>query len=199
MLIKVKDIRAEVFSRRAALSEPAQKGAAAQLFRRVDESGLLDEHQHIAFYWPSRGEISPTLLLEHAIRLGKDCYLPVLERSGDNWLHFAPYHSCSELQNNRYGIPEPLHALEQLRPAEHLDLVFVPLVTFDDSGNRIGMGKGFYDRTFAFLRAPRAQPGPLLVGLAHQFQHIAQLRPQPWDVPLAMAYTEQQLYDFRRR
>ena len=199
MLIKVKDIRAEVYSRRAALSEHAQKGAAAQLFRQIDESGLLEDHQRIAFYWPSRGEISASLLLEHAVKLGKDCYIPVLEHSGDNWLHFAPFHSNAELQTNRYGIPEPLHSHEQLLPAEQLDLVFVPLVTFDDKGNRMGMGKGYYDRTFEFLRAPRAARGPLLVGLAHQFQHIPELNPQPWDVPLAMAYTEKTHYDFRRR
>ena len=60
------------------------------------------------------------------------------------------------------------------------------------------MGGGFYDRSFAFLRAPDWQgPRPRLLGLAYAFQQVEFLARQAWDVPLAAAATEQALHVFR--
>jgi 5-formyltetrahydrofolate cyclo-ligase len=62
--------------------------------------------------------------------------------------------------------------------------VLTPLVAFDAAGHRIGMGGGFYDRTFAFLRTRRAWRKPVLLGLAYEFQRSHNLAPGPFDVPL---------------
>jgi 5-formyltetrahydrofolate cyclo-ligase len=72
-----------------------------------------------------------------------------------------------------------------------------PLVAFDRNGTRLGMGGGYYDRAFAFLRAP-ADGGrrPVLLGLGYEFQKVAELIRQPWDVPLDAAVTESALYVF---
>ncbi len=87
---------------------------------------------------------------------------------------------------NRFGIPEPqarhgAHPARRL-PAWALDLILLPLVGFDDDGQRMGMGGGFYDRTLAFTRRPG--PRPHLIGLAHECQRVESLPVAPWDVPL---------------
>ena len=75
----------------------------------------------------------------------------------------------------------------------------MPLVGFDEAGHRIGMGKGFYDRTFAFRRNKRRQPA--LVGLAHECQQVAGgITPSVWDVSLDALATPRrfQALDSRR-
>ena len=60
----------------------------------------------------------------------------------------------------------------------------MPLVAFDEGGNRLGMGGGFYDASLA-SRSHRAQWGrPVLIGLAHEFQKVDALNVDSWDVPL---------------
>ena len=77
-----------------------------------------------------------------------------------------------------------------------LDAVLFPLVGFDETGGRLGMGGGFYDRTFAFSRI-RPCMAPKLVGLAHDFQRVEQLPIEPWDVPLHGVVTDKRCYRFR--
>ena len=69
-----------------------------------------------------------------------------------------------------------------------LSLLFMPLVAFDDQGNRVGMGLGFYDR---FLGRLPATLRPRLIGLAHEVQRSpARLEHKPWDIPLDGVITE---------
>ena len=86
------------------------------------------------------------------------------------------------LTPNRFGIYEPARGAE-IRVAD-LDLVFMPLVAFDRSGNRLGMGRGYYDRALAGLA-----DSPLRVGLGHRFQELPLLEPSEWDVPLHIVVT----------
>jgi len=75
--------------------------------------------------------------------------------------------------------------------------VLTPLVAFDSFGNRLGMGGGFYDRSFVFRRDPvRRHHRPYLLGLGYEFQKVAALPRQPWDVPLDAAVTETALWVF---
>ena len=73
-----------------------------------------------------------------------------------------------------------------MEPTE-LEVVLVPLVAVDWSGNRLGHGAGYYDRTFAFRRD---RDHPVLIGLAHQFQVVESIKPSPWDVPVDLIVTE---------
>lgn len=133
--------------------------------------------------------------LERVWAANRLVYLPVLAEG--SFLYFAPYRPGAPLRHNRFEIPEPEVApTEWLRPAQ-LDLVLTPLVAFDSTGTRLGMGGGFYDRGFAFMReAADRGHRPCLLGLAYEFQQVAELVRQPWDVPLDAVVTELALYEF---
>jgi 5-formyltetrahydrofolate cyclo-ligase len=94
-----------------------------------------------------------------------------------------PFQPKQKLIKNRYGILEPPINNQRLTPTWSLDLVLMPLVAFDAKGNRLGMGAGFYDRTFDVHNHPY-RPKPKLLGLAYDFQETSGLKPEPWDVPL---------------
>ena len=102
--------------------------------------------------------------MAQALNEGKTCFLPVVNQRDEQLLSFAPYDSATELVGNQWGIAEPPAPL-RISPTG-FDLVLVPLVAFDRECYRLGMGKGFYDRTFGFKIFNRSSQ-PLLIGLAH--------------------------------
>jgi 5-formyltetrahydrofolate cyclo-ligase len=120
---------------------------------------------------------------------GKVCYLPVL--ADMKTLQFVQYEQDDELQPNQYSIYEPVNHAHAIQP-ERLDMVIVPLVAFDEQGNRIGTGGGYYDRTFAFMymHPPRA---PFLLGLGYDVQQSQDCQPDPWDIKLNGILTESKL------
>ena len=70
----------------------------------------------------------------------------------------------------------------------------MPLVAFDEHGNRLGMGGGFYDRSLAFMQHRKQWHSPHLIGLAHELQKISELPCESWDIPLNMIATEKTIY-----
>lgn len=178
---------------RRELSANQQKQHAQTLAKRIITSAEYKKSQHIACYLANDGEISPHNVIEHAWRMNKIVYLPVLSPL-KNSLHFAPYTKNCRMLNNRFGIPEPECHPSNWRKAWQLNLLFLPLVAFDESGNRMGMGGGFYDRTLAYLNHFQQWKKPQLVGLAHEIQKENKLTTQAWDVPLDMVVTELGIY-----
>ncbi len=187
-----KQIRRQLRTLRSTLSAEQREQAAAQLSIRVATLKVFQEAQHIAGYLAFDGEMDPERLLQQALAAGKTVYLPIL--MGKAPMRFAPYRSGDPLVPNYFGIPEPQVPKERLLSPQGLDLVLTPLVAFDESGTRMGMGGGFYDRSFAFLNHPGHPPKPQLLGLAYELQKLPALNRQPWDIPLHSIATEATLY-----
>lgn len=190
----VEALRRKMRALRRALSPAQRQQAALQLAAQVAALPLFSDAQHLAGYLAVDGELDPEPLLTQARRLGKQVYLPVLTERPETPLLFAPSQPDSLFKPNRFGIPEPQVPFEALVPAQRLDLVLTPLVAFDTRGNRLGMGGGYYDRTFAFRRAPNPRLSPHLLGLAYELQKLAELTAQPWDIPLDGIATERAFY-----
>lgn len=134
------------------------------------------------------------MIVEAAKKLGKHCYLPVLAPDDTNHLCFMPFDENTKFVSNRFNIPEPEFNKARLIAPEDLDLVIAPLVAFDARCHRIGMGAGFYDRSFAFLQTTPRPVKPVLCGLAHAFQQVDDTKPQPWDVSLDYVTTEEKIH-----
>ena len=179
-------LRQTLRAQRNQLSPSVQQHAAREICRSITNTTWFQTAQELAFYWSIRGEPDLHILLESAWKQGKNCYLPVCHPSIPNTLCFVPYRPGQSLVPNQYGIPEPAFNPEAIVPIASLDLVFTPLLAFDPQGNRLGSGKGYYDRTFAHLLHTTPHK-PSLVGVAYSFQKVATLHPQPWDVPLDKA------------
>ena len=183
-------LRRTLRNRRRNLSAGQQLHAAGQISQRINQQRMFKRNKAIAFYWPNDGEIDPSIALKKASEKGYHCYLPVLMPGNRLW--FARYLPGGQLKNNRFGIPEP-RAPRQYRRAWSLGLVFLPLVGFDRQGGRLGMGGGFYDRTFANTRSAPAMSKPQLIGLAHHCQEVPSLQLAQWDIPLTAIVTDREL------
>ncbi len=186
-------LRRQLRQARRALTPLQQRKASQQLLQQLAQHPLYRRSRHIAFYLANDGEINPDLLLQHARRLGKQCYLPVLSEWPADRMHFQRLMPQQRWTTNRFGIREPVFNRGLQAKPWRLDLILMPLVGFDESGNRLGMGGGFYDRAFAFRRQRQHLLGPQLLGLAHECQKVSQLPTASWDIPLDGIASDQQI------
>jgi 5-formyltetrahydrofolate cyclo-ligase len=182
-------LREKLRAQRRAIPAAQRIAAAQSLAERLLALPFLPAAGHVAGYWAMDGEVALhawQLGLPHALTY---C-LPVLGR--DKRLRFAPWRPGNPLSSNRFGIPEPEVPVSSLLEPEAMSLVVVPLVGFDANGLRLGMGGGWYDRSFAF-RNTRAPP-PWLVGAAFAMQQCDGIARESWDVTLDAVCSERDTF-----
>lgn len=177
---------------RLALTPKSRMAAHQSLCDLLQQQDFYRNAEHIAFYQAFDGEIDPKLLLDLALEQGKHCYLPIVAAENPDMLSFAPFDKNTVLVKNNWGIPEPPQPSEFIPPT-HFDVVLVPLLGFDKHCFRLGMGKGFYDRTFSFKIFNRSS-SPLLIGLAHSLQLVDSFPTKSWDVRLDAVITAEKIF-----
>ncbi len=187
-------LRNEIIHQRDAMNRNTCDDHSHHITQQVLIQPFFEQSHRIAIYLSRRNEVHTQKIIEAIWEQGKQCYLPVLAPDTPNSLHFLPYHADTPLQPNRFNILEPAWNVNTCLPAENLDLVFTPLVGFDAQCHRIGMGAGYYDRTFEFLNATPRPKHPLLIGLAYEMQKVDEIFAQPWDVRLNGIVTEEKVY-----
>lgn len=166
----------------------------------------LPPRARIGLYYDGFGELPTQPLLDWCQRLGYLPYLPVVGSLGrtrngndDKRLRFVPIY-----QSKLLNIPTRIHSLgmkqnhhRRLLWARELDVIICPLVAVDLSGNRMGMGGGFYDTTLGKSYQVGLK-NPLKIGWCYDFQVVEQLERQAWDVPLDGLITPNGLRWFKR-
>ncbi|PJJ97678.1 5-formyltetrahydrofolate cyclo-ligase [Lysobacteraceae bacterium NML91-0213] len=178
-------LRRELRHRRRDVPPAQRIHAAEAVAARLDALPFMPTQGYVAGYWAMDGEVA---LHVWQLRLPSTLVycLPVLHEDGR--LRFAPWRAGASLVTNRYGIPEPDVESGACLDAGDIALAVLPLVAFDGHGQRLGMGAGWYDRTFAERRG-RAGP-PWLAGAAYAFQQTGPLDAREWDVPLDAVCTD---------
>ena len=185
-------LRATLRDRRRGLAAPERIAAAEQLALRLAALPFMPRSGFVAGYWATDGEIA-LHVWQLGLPAGVDYCLPVLHENGR--LRFAAWRPGAPLVPNRFGIPEPDVDEDALLPGDAMGLVVMPLVGFDAAGQRLGMGAGWYDRTFAFRQGTCA--APWLVGAAFAAQQVDTLAAESWDVPMDALCTERDTFLFQ--
>lgn len=183
-------LRRALRAQRAAVPLAERRAAALRLVSHALRQRLLSRKRRIGFYIPAKSEIDVLPLLDQALRMGADCYLPIVPGLGLRKLWFIRLGDRPAWVLNRYGIPEYQHATARKVRAYQLDLLFMPLLGFDASGWRIGMGGGYYDASLAKLGRRPHWRHPRLVGVAFSAQRVDRVPNDPWDIPLSGVLTE---------
>lgn len=185
-----KTLRAEIKLRRENLSEKQQQHAEQQLIEQLSQHPVVKKTEHIAIYLSHKGELQTQAFIQWCWQHQKHVYLPVIHPFCPGHLLFLRYNQDTELVTNHFGILEPKLKVKDVKPLAELDLILTPLVAFDDKGNRLGMGGGFYDRTLAACeQLPQA---PRVIGLAHDCQQVESIPIESWDMPLSEIITPSQ-------
>ena len=134
-------VREIASQRRRIMSKEDVKEKSLLITQQLEEMPVFQEAQVIMFYYPIHNEVDVRPLLNKYME-SKIILLPVVHRAS---LEMRRYTGKEDLHRGKFGIPEPRSGTFKGRP----DLIIVPGVAFDKKCNRLGRGKGFYDR---FLR-----------------------------------------------
>ena len=138
----------------------------------------------ISIYYPSSFEVDLLGILNLEYFSASTFLLPMINKN--NTMNFYKWSKKDILQLNKFGIPEPLKKKEEIP-----DVVLVPLLAFDKKKNRLGYGKGFYDK---FLNAhAKLKKNILTVGIAFSFQKYHKLPVNHNDFKLDYILTEKGL------
>lgn len=150
----------------------------------------IDAQNIIAGYYPLEDEINILPLLQYFEKLGASICLPRINQLTDE-VEFHQYQTGDLLDVSKYGINEPLKGAKIITP----NIVLVPLLGFDKYGNRIGYGKGYYDKAIAKLRNITMA---IYIGIAFEEQEIEKLPIDENDQRLDYVLTPSGLWDFSK-
>lgn len=175
-IMEKKEIRKKIKELRSMLSEMEREAAAAQVFARLEATAAFQMADRILMYHSLPDELS-TISFLRKWKDNKRFYLPRV--NGVN-LDILPYDE-TRLELGSFHIEEP-QGESVVDPGE-IELIIVPAVAYDRRGNRLGRGKGFYDRLLASTRAAK-------VGVGYEFQLLDEIPAEPHDVPMDMVITQ---------
>ena len=187
-------LRSSIRRQRLQLSAAQQRQHALLVSKKLSLLRHFQKAVRIAIYLPANGELDPSPIADICRHSSKQLYLPVLHPFRHGRLFFCAWKEHAQLQPNRFGILEPACHGNTRIPLRSLDLILVPLVAFDASGQRVGMGGGFYDRTLGKARINSTWKRPYLIGIAHELQRVPAITTQPWDVQLDAVVTDAGVY-----
>jgi len=189
------ELRRKLQQARAALSETSRRQAADAVAQRVAQR-VTGQQGVAAIFLSFANELDTAPSIAALWQQGIRTVLPVLHPFAKGHLLFLNYQPDTPLVNNRYGIREPRLDCRQVVPLAAINWLFMPLVGFDQQGNRLGMGGGYYDRTLAQWRRgalPRLQP----IGLAYDQQRVEAIPTAAWDVPINEVITPSKHWRFK--
>lgn len=177
------EIRKKIKALRGMLLESERQTAAEEVFARLEQTAAFLLADHILMYHSLPDELSTHRFLDKWSGQ-KKFYLPRV--NGVN-LEILPYDQ-SRLELGSFHIEEPTG--EDVVSPDEIELVVVPAVAYDRRGNRLGRGKGFYDRLLATTRATK-------VGVGYEFQIVESIPAEPHDVKMDMVVAQQTVIRIR--
>jgi 5-formyltetrahydrofolate cyclo-ligase len=181
-----RSIRTRFLAERRSRPLESCVGSSAEIQQRFLRSELFLRSEFLALYNAIHNEVLTEIVSTRALEVGKTLVYP---RVKDNDLEFVEVLSLTELAPGAFGVLEPQG--DRLRVAEELDLVVVPGVAFDQSGHRLGYGRGFYDRALLACRADCTK-----VGFAYDSQLLDTLPSTEHDQKLSVLMTESHTLNF---
>ena len=180
-------LRKKIRQQRNNVSYIERFWASKRLAQKILAKINFQKNSKVAIYISNDGEIDLSHVYKYLKNMGICIYLPVIAGKS---LKFAKIGSHYRL--NRFNIPEPVHT--ELLGAHRMNKILLPLVAFDISRNRIGMGGGFYDRTLAFLNQRKNFKCPKIIGVGFDFQRIDKISSKSWDIKPNIILTERKVY-----
>jgi 5-formyltetrahydrofolate cyclo-ligase len=177
-------LRQEMLARRKALSAEEARAAGLMIQRAFTATAEFAEARVVGLYSPIHNEVDTSEVLGMLLASSRSALFPAV--TGDR-LEFRRVTSPDSMWPGAFGILEPEAACEVVEP-DRADLIVVPGIAFDESGRRVGYGKGFYDRTVHHLEGSGK-----LVGFCYDCQLVAAIVGEPHDVTMDLLITEKRV------
>lgn len=175
-------IRKEIALRKKTYSEATLSNLSSEIMSLLEQTDLFRKASCIALYHALPREVQTQLFIEKWYH-EKQLLLPLVT---GNDLQLLLYEGADSLQPGAFGILEPKADCIAIQPKQ-IDLIIVPGVAFDHQHNRLGRGRGFYDRLLSSTQAPK-------IGLCYEFQLVPQVPIAPFDIKMDYILTEKGMF-----
>lgn len=176
------DLRKTIAYRKKQHSELELKLLSSQILKHLEQTEEFQSASHIALYHAISGEVQTQEFIEKWYKK-KHILLPLVDGQD---LQLILYEGPDSVQIGAYGILEPKADGARI-PSNDIDLIIVPGVAFDKEKNRMGRGKGFYDRLLSSLNIPK-------IGLAFEFQIVPTVPVAEYDKKMDFIITEKGIF-----
>ena len=189
-------IRKEAIARRDQLSKEECSNRSLLISQHFFNTSLfqVDEFSVIHLFLPikDKKEVNTNFIFEK-LKLEFPNVKIALSVSdfSDYSMRFFEYKSETILIENKFGIPEPIGGVEI--SSKSVEVIIIPLLAVDQNGNRIGYGKGFYDRLL-----PKCNPNCLKIGLSFE-EPISSIQPDEYDIPLDICISPEKVTVFKKK
>ena len=183
-----KDLRTHFLELRNNFSDDALADASLQLANKALALPVWDlTYFHIYLHSPLKKEPDTQPLI--TLLQGKDKEVVIPKITAENQLDHFLLTDSTTLKPNKWGIPEPVGGIQV--PISGIDVVFLPLLSFDHKGHRVGYGKGYYDRFLSGCREDVIKIGLSLFEAVDEISDIGE-----FDVPMDYCITPEKIYSF---
>jgi 5-formyltetrahydrofolate cyclo-ligase len=187
---KKRSLRTAALAQRILLARSESIARSRLIQARVLQFPPYLLSRSVALYSPTQNEVETEAIRDHALVTGKNVFFP---RFGPkDLLELIRIGSASEFSQGRFGILEPTGESRLASRDREKLVVFVPGVVFDLRGNRLGRGKGWYDRLIE-----KDLGEATLVALAYDFQIVDEVPAEDWDQRVHYLVTERSIVDCR--
>lgn len=175
-------LRHEIARQKKLYSPEQLQGWSDQLMSLLEQTELFRQAHAVACYHALPGEVQTAAFLERWYRK-KRMALPVVQ---GNDLLLLPYTGPDSVKKGAFGIIEPIVTPQSVSIEKEIDLIIVPGVAFDRRLNRMGRGRGFYDRLLSTLSVPK-------IGIGYSFQLRDQIPVEDFDKKMDLVITEREI------
>jgi 5-formyltetrahydrofolate cyclo-ligase len=188
------EIRQRALKARRSLAPKELIELSAKVEKNLVSLPEFKKARTIATYVSKDDEVRTNSVIERAWGLGKRVVVPRVNHPRKG-LQFFEVNSWEEFSSGSFGVLEPTPqegSGPAAIPLNSCDIVIVPLVAWDELGNRVGYGKGFFDAEL------RSAGSPFSIGLGLEVQRVETVPVTRWDAPLDMIVTEARILRFRK-
>jgi len=188
-----KTLREGLLKKRDGITPEKKKEKEAAIRQRLYASADFKRAKGILFYASFRSEADTAVCIAHALKLKKEVILPRVE-SKKRMLRLFAINNISEIESGYMGIPEPVAKKSGERDLNDIDVVIVPGAGFDEKGNRLGYGAGYYDKLLS-----GHEKHITTIALAFEEQIVrGEIPAEPHDVKMDKIITEKRTIDCRK-
>jgi 5-formyltetrahydrofolate cyclo-ligase len=180
-----KTLRKNVLERRNALTEKERKEKSNRIQERLISLPEYQSARSVFIYADFRSEVMTRELMKKTLKEGKRVLASKTLVAERRLLLTDILDPDRDFIAGYMDIPEPREEILRDLSPEEVDLVLTPAVGYDEKGNRLGYGGGYYDRLFERMR-----PEALKIGLAFEAQIIPSVPAEPHDIPIPIIVTE---------
>ena len=176
-------IRKELIVKRKKMSKKEVLEKSRLLKKRLFEIDEFKQASTILFYVSYGNEVYTHDMIKESISKGRHIVVPISDKENRR-LILSEFGEWNNLEPGSYGILEPRKDKMKEIPVGKVDLIIVPGVGFDEKGNRLGHGKGYYDNLL------RNSTKALHIGLAFEFQLVDEIPVEDHDMKVDKIVTE---------